>query len=60
VDDPSKGLVIFMPAKNPGSSVEEVEAAEQADGTYYNLMGVPTHNPTGGIYIKDGKKILVK
>ena len=60
VDDPSKGLVIFMPAKNPGSSVEEVEAAEQADGTYYNLMGVPTQNPTGGIYIKDGKKILVK
>ena len=60
VDDPSKGLVIFMPAKNPGSSVKEVEAAEQADGTYYNLMGVPTQNPTGGIYIKDGKKILVK
>ncbi len=60
VDDPSKGLVIFMPAKSPSSSVEEINAAQQADGLYYNLMGVPTSKPAGGIYIKDGKKILVK
>lgn len=60
VDDPSKGLVIFMPAKSPSSSVEEINAAQQADGLYYNLMGVPTSKPASGIYIKDGKKILVK
>ena len=60
VDDPSKGLVIFMPAKTPGTAVEEINAAQQADGRYYNLMGQPVENPTGGIYIKDGMKILVK
>ncbi len=59
VDDPSKGLVIFMPAKTPSTAVEEVSAAQQ-DNRYYNLMGQPIENPTGGIYIHNGKKILVK
>ena len=61
VDDPSKGLVIFMPAKSPDTSVEEVEAAQHNDGLYYNLMGQPSEAPTApGIYIHNGKKILVK
>ena len=61
VDDPSKGLVIFMPAHQEGpSSVEEIEAAQQADGLYYNLMGQPVSAPAGGIYIHNGKKIPVK
>ena len=60
VDDPSKGLVIFMPAHDPNTAVEEISAAQQGDGLYYNLMGIPTENPTSGIYIHDGKKVLVK
>ena len=61
VDDPTKGLVIFMPAKSPGSGVEEIEAAQQADGLYYNLQGMPMQTPhAAGIYIHNGKKILVK
>ncbi len=59
-DDPSKGLVIFMPAHQQQSAVEEIEAAQQQDGLYYNLMGQPTDNPAGGIYIHNGKKVLVK
>lgn len=27
---------------------------------YYDLNGRPVENPTNGIYIKNGKKILVK
>ncbi|MBQ6165854.1 MAG: hypothetical protein IJK41_00250 [Muribaculaceae bacterium] len=61
VDDPSKGLVIFMPPhQDDDTAVEEINATQQADGLYYNLMGIPTSNPTSGIYIKGGKKILVK
>ena len=62
VDDPSKGLVIFMPAhQDGGSAVDEISAAQRDDARYYNLMGIPTSNPTaGGIYIHQGKKILVK
>ena len=64
VDDPSKGLVIFMPPhqENP-SAVEEIEAAQQADGLYYNLMGQPMGKDlpaVHGIYIHNGKKVLVK
>ncbi len=61
VDDPSKGLVIYMPAHNDDTAVEEVEAAQQNDNLYYNLMGVPSQAPTApGIYIHQGKKVLVK
>jgi hypothetical protein len=62
VDDPSKGLVIFMPAhSDEASAVEEINAAQQADGMYYNLMGQPVNTPAAGsIYIHNGKKILVK
>ena len=61
VDDPSKGLVIFMPPhQDPPSAVEELNA-QQADGLYYNLMGMPSESPAApGIYIHNGKKILVK
>ena len=61
VDDPSKGLVIFMPPHQEGpSAVEEINAAQQTDGLYYNLMGIPTKTPaTPGIYIHNGKKICV-
>ena len=61
VDDPNKGLVIFMPPHQAPTAVEEIEAAQQVDGLYYNLMGVPSQVPTTqGIYIHNGKKILVK
>ena len=61
VDDPSKGLVIFMPAHQDDTAVEEINAAEQVGGLYYNLMGIPSQAPTApGIYIHNGKKILVK
>ena len=59
-DDPSKGLVIFMPPHQNNTAVEEIEAAQENDGLYYNLMGIPTSNPANGIFIHNGKKILVK
>lgn len=34
--------------------------ADSADGVYYNLQGVRVLNPQKGIYIKDGKKIVIK
>lgn len=35
-------------------------SADSADGVYYNLQGVRVLNPQKGIYIKDGKKIVIK
>lgn len=35
-------------------------STDSADGVYYNLQGVRVLNPQKGIYIKDGKKIVIK
>lgn len=42
-----------------GISNTAVETKED-DGTYYNLQGVRVMNPQKGIYIKNGKKIVIK
>lgn len=55
------GEVIYMPAHQGGSNIEEVAAQGKADGLYYNLMGMPCEAPAApGIYIHNGKKVLVK
>lgn len=33
---------------------------KNAYDTYYNILGVPVENPTPGIYIKKGQKVIVK
>lgn len=32
----------------------------EGDGHYYNLQGIRVSNPTPGIYIRNGKKIIIK
>ena len=61
VDNPNLGLVIFMPAhQDDDTAIEEIKTDRQADNRYYDLMGRPVSNPVGGIYIHNGKKVLVK
>lgn len=40
--------------------VKLVVPANNADGDFYTLQGVKVMNPTKGIYIQNGKKIIVK
>ncbi len=43
------------------TGITEVSGAKvQADGDYYTLQGVKTAKPTSGIYIHNGKKVIVK
>lgn len=43
------------------SAVEHVEASPRSDSSFfYTLQGTPVENPTRGVYIKNGRKILVK
>lgn len=43
------------------SAVEEIEAVNAQNGAYYNLMGQKfTGNMPAGIYIHNGKKVIVK
>lgn len=42
------------------TGINEVNAAAKADGTYYTLQGVKTSKAAKGIYIHNGKKVVVK
>lgn len=42
------------------TKINTVEKVEEGDGEIYNLMGVRTSAPRKGIYIKNGKKYIVK
>ena len=43
------------------SAIKDLKAeSEKADNRYYNLMGQPVSTPTQGIYIHNGKKVVVK
>ena len=45
----------------PGSTgINAVAAAQKNDGRYYNLAGQLVQNPTKGLYIVNGKKVLFK
>lgn len=42
------------------TGIETISTNGNGDNTYYNLMGQPVANPTPGIYIRGGKKVIVK
>ena len=52
IEDEAEGTVTMI---IPASMVEVEE-----DGAYYTLQGVKVENPTKGIYIKNGKKVIIK
>ena len=60
VDGVIEPLVMFV-TKNEVTAITDVEAAAvTTDSRYYNMMGQPVVNPTPGIYIHNGKKVVVK
>lgn len=50
----------LVPRAVQGIHRVEEDRWEVGDGRYYNLLGQPVENPTKGIYIRNGKKIVVK
>ena len=45
-----------------GDDVTAIETVktQQADGQYFNLAGQKVQNPTKGLYIVNGKKVIIK
>lgn len=43
-----------------GSGINDIQADTEKEGAFYNLRGEKVSNPTKGIYIKNGKKYLLK
>lgn len=51
----------FYPIKSTnGTSIEDITETTVNDGAIYDLQGRKVENPSKGIYIIDGKKVLVK
>lgn len=42
------------------TGISEINNTAKADGTYYSISGVRVANPTKGLYIQNGKKVIVK
>ncbi|MBF1514373.1 MAG: M6 family metalloprotease domain-containing protein [Prevotella pallens] len=56
------GTIVFGYRQNPTAIENITEATDEnkGDGYYYDLQGRRVQNPTRGIYIHNGKKIVVK
>lgn len=60
-NDPTLGEVIYLPVWSDPTSVTDLKVnPASTDNRYYNLMGQPVSNSTPGIYIHQGKKVIVK
>lgn len=60
---PAPSLSIFFDDAAGGTTaIDAVKSAEPAvtDGAYYNLAGQRVTNPTKGLYIVNGRKVVVK
>lgn len=55
---PASAKVIDIVLDDP-TAIKSVEA-EQNNGVLYNLNGVRVDNPTKGVYIQNGRKVVVK
>ncbi len=54
------GIISFNAVKYGSNAVDQVDAAMGQNNVYYDLMGRRVENPAKGIYIHNGKKIIVK
>lgn len=50
----------FFALDGSTTAIKNVEAAQTADNAYYTLQGVKVEHPAKGIYIKNGKKVVIK
>ena len=42
-----------------GSGIKNLSRNDKTSSPYYDLMGLPVAQPTRGIYIKEGKKVVI-
>lgn len=63
IEESEDGLISFMavaaPENNDPGAVEDVEASLTGEKVYYDLAGRRVKNPGKGIYIVNGKKIVM-
>ena len=53
-------VVVYVDNTSEATAIENVTRSVVEDGVFYNLAGQRVSNPQRGIYIVNGKKVLVK
>ena len=53
-------ITITSAAGGGETAIKNVKGADKADGKYYNLNGIEVAAPQKGVYIRNGKKVVVK
>ena len=53
-------LALSFGGDNGTTAIESVEKAVKADGEFYNLNGQRVAQPTKGLYIVNGRKVIIK
>ena len=57
----AKTLSILMSGKDSSTGISSISTETGTEsGSYYNLQGIKVANPSKGLYIKDGKKIIIR
>ena len=54
----SKDLVLSFPGESTGITAHEVQSAQ--DDAWYTLQGIQVQQPSKGVFIKNGKKFVIK
>lgn len=60
ITESEDGIISFNAVKYDPNAVETIESPNASDAIYYDLMGRRIANPGKGIYILNGKKVLIK
>ncbi len=60
VSTTDEAKVSFFSLTGELTGINNVEAVKTADGAFYTLQGVKVAKPTKGLYISNGKKVIVK
>ncbi len=56
----AKMMIVFDDEMGGVAEIKHVEVEKNADNAYYTLQGVKVLRPTKGIFIHNGKKIVIK
>ena len=56
----AKMMIVFDDEMGGVTEIKHVEVEKNADNAYYTLQGVKVLRQTKGIFIQNGKKIVIK
>lgn len=57
---PAEGSIELEFEDEGGTGINNIEIDKTEDDNYYNLQGMRVEHPTRGIYIHNGKKVIIR